>query len=225
MFNYLRTKKIGIVILDNRIQITYNHHTIEYPFTDHIFWYREVARFEECEKLIKRIFKDYFSFLFRLFGNLEVYVTHHPSSGEIELRALKDIFGTNKCVKKIHLIDFPTAASTRLRLKNENEILIDLDEDCVYVSIFKNGKIIQCKDREVYNDGIERTIFRTVKRLTDNTYQDISIWFIGSNKNIGLIYNPLQKIIKKKVHLIDSSTIILEGIDMIIHCTGNVDTF
>lgn len=157
MFNYLRTKRIGVVILDNRIQITYNHRTTEYPFANKIFYYREVSRFEECETFIKRIFKGLYSFLFRMFGNLEVYVTNNPLSGELEIRALNDIFKTERCVKQIHLIGFPTAAFIGLRLDDKSEnVLIDLDEDVCYISVLNYGTISQQRSKSRQSQDGER---------------------------------------------------------------------
>lgn len=221
MFSCHNAKRIGVVLLDNKIQITYNHHTIEYPFTGKIFWYRVVANFYGCEIFVKQIFKELFSSSFRLFGNIEVYVTSSPLSGELEMRALNEIFKANRCVKKVYPIDFPIAASIRLRLNSKAEsILIDIDEEILYVSVLRNEKVIQYKDFEVLNRDINKTICCLVKWLTDNTYQNMDIWVIGGNKKIRLIHKSLQKIMKKEVHLYESNTVILEGVDMIIHQHG-----
>lgn len=218
MFNFLRTKKIGVAVLDNRIQIIYNHRTTEYPFANKIFSHREVSKFEECEMFIRHIFKGLYPFLFRIFGNLEVYVTNNPLSGDLEIRALNDLFKTERCVRQIHLIDFPTAACIGLSLNDKSEnILIDLDEDVCYISVLNYGTISRYKEVTTYNSRMENAISHRIKMLTDDKYREMNIWLIGDNENIVSIHCSLQKILKKKIHLFVSGTIISKGVDIAMH--------
>lgn len=104
MFDCFKRKKIGVVILDKHIQITYNQRVFEKVFPYNTIFYRTVSRFKETEAFVKQTFKEILPKSISLFGKVDVYVTNNPLSGEIENRALRDVFSRIRCVKRVYTV-------------------------------------------------------------------------------------------------------------------------
>lgn len=215
--NFFKRRKIAVVPLDRRVQITYKHHTVEYPFD--MFVVRTVADFDECSMFIRRTFKEMFSPLFLWFGRLDVYVTLNPNIHGCAIRATEDVFRICRCVKNVHKVYCNTAIAVGMGLPDNTDcVIFDWDKESCYVSIFKKGKL-------VYVEVMSRLDENTVNRKMEGIMRCCPVYFksrnfdvylVGVNENIAQIHSALEKKMNREIILFKSNTVISEGLDKIM---------
>lgn len=216
-FNLIKTRKIAVVPLDRRVQITYKHHTVEYPFD--MFVVRTVADFDECSMFIRRTFKEMFSPLFLWFGRLDVYVTVNPLIHGCEIPATEDVFRICRCVKKVHLVYCSTAAAVGMGLPDKTDcVIFDLDKESCYVSVFESGIIVDVEEMWRLDENTVNWKTEGIMQFCSHIFEsrNYNVYLVGSNDNIAQFHSALEKKMNREIILFESNTVISEGLDKIM---------